>query len=90
LRNLPFTPRLFSGIFLPPTAYTAESIELVTGAAHPYLVASYTPGLRYNNEGSLTIYAATHAPAGVARVHWLPIPDGRRSRVTLPKGGPSV
>lgn len=58
------------------TAYTPRNIELVPNAAHKYLVANYSPDLNYNKDGSLTIYLATHAPAGVPRANWLPIPNG--------------
>jgi hypothetical protein len=56
------------------TAYTPESIELIDNPANKYVVASYTPGLQYNADGSLSIYMATKQPAGVPMANWLPIP----------------
>jgi hypothetical protein len=56
------------------TAYTPEAIELVHNAADKYLVASYTPGLQHNADGSLSIYMAVLPPAGVPTANWLPIP----------------
>jgi hypothetical protein len=58
------------------TAYTPKAIELVRNSADKYVVASYTPGLRYNKNGSLSIYMAKRPPAAVAASNWLPIPDG--------------
>jgi hypothetical protein len=58
------------------TAYTPDAIELVYNSEHKYLVASYTPGLEFNTDGSLSIYMATDLPAGVPLANWLPIPDG--------------
>jgi hypothetical protein len=58
------------------TAYTPETIELVRNAAHKYEVASYTPGLHYNSDGSISITMATTLPPGVPEANWLPIPAG--------------
>ena len=58
------------------TAYTPDAIELVPNAAKKYLVASYTPGLHYDADGSLTVYMSAKRPAGVAEANWLPVPPG--------------
>jgi hypothetical protein len=58
------------------TAYTPEAIELVPNPADKYAVASYTPGLELNTDGSLSIYMAQQLPAGVPMANWLPIPPG--------------
>jgi hypothetical protein len=58
------------------TAYTPEAIELVPNSADKYLVASYTPGLQTNADGSISIYMAQQLPAGVPAANWLPIPSG--------------
>jgi hypothetical protein len=58
------------------TAYTPEAIELVPNSAHKYAVASYTPGLQPNDDGSLSVYMAQQLPAGVPMANWLPIPAG--------------
>jgi hypothetical protein len=44
--------------------------------AHKYAVASYTPHLQFNNDGSLSVYMAQQLPAGVPMANWLPIPPG--------------
>jgi hypothetical protein len=58
------------------TAYTPEAIELVDNPADKYAVAIYTPGLRPNTDGSLSIYLARQLPAGVPTANWLPTPPG--------------
>jgi hypothetical protein len=58
------------------TAYTPEAIELVPNSANKYLVASYTPGLQPNPDGSISIYMARQLPQGVNMANWLPIPPG--------------
>ena len=58
------------------TAYTPDAIELVPNSANKYLVASYTPGLETNQDGSISIYMAQQLPNGVPAANWLPIPSG--------------
>lgn len=58
------------------TAYTPEAIELVPNPAHKYAVARYTPGLQFDNDGSLSVYMARQLPARVPMANWLPIPAG--------------
>jgi hypothetical protein len=58
------------------TAYTPEAIELVPNPANKYVVASYTPGLGLEMDGSLPIYMAHTPPSGVAPANWLPVPPG--------------
>jgi hypothetical protein len=71
-----------SGSIPPPTrfwsltAYTPESITLVDNTANKYVVASYTPGLQSNPDGSLSIYIAADLPPGVPEANWLPVPQG--------------
>ena len=69
--NLPATERFWS-----LTAYTPNAIELVPNSANKYLVASYTPGLKTNADGSISIYMARRLPSGVPAANWLPIPRG--------------
>ena len=59
------------------TAYTPDSVELVENTENKYVVASYTSGLTYNGDGSLTLYLATTQPSGVPKANWLPIPSGK-------------
>jgi hypothetical protein len=58
------------------TAYTPKAIELVPNDAKKYVVASYTPGLHYDADGSLTVYMSANQPAGVPIANWLPVPPG--------------
>jgi hypothetical protein len=54
------------------TAYTPDSIELIPNPANKYLVARYTPGLKYNADGGVTIYISVTKPAKVPAANWLP------------------
>ncbi len=71
------------------TAYTSDAIELVPNAADKYAVASYTPGLVKNGNGSITITLKTIGDAETSvGPNVLPIPAGRFSvmlRVYGPK-----
>jgi hypothetical protein len=69
--EIPETTRFWS-----LTAYTPNSIELVPNSANKYVVASYTPGLQINADGSISIYMARQLPPGVPAANWLPIPPG--------------
>jgi hypothetical protein len=69
--KIPATSRFWS-----LTAYTPEAIELVPNSANKYLVASYTPGLQTNADGSISIYMARRLPADVPPANWLPITPG--------------
>lgn len=55
------------------TAYTPNSVELIPNDADKYHVASYTPGLEYDQDGSLTLYLSAVQPAGVPEANWLPL-----------------
>jgi hypothetical protein len=70
-QEIPATSRFWS-----LTAYTPNSIELVPNSAAKYLVASYTPDLQKNADGSISIYMARQLPPGVPTANWLPIPPG--------------
>ncbi len=59
------------------TAYVPGNIRLVRNPANKYLVASYTPGLVTNPDGSITIYLAPTRPAGAPMANWLPVPRGQ-------------
>jgi hypothetical protein len=69
--EIPATSRFWS-----LTAYTPNAIELVPNLANRYLVASYTPGLLTNADGSISIYMARQLPPGAPAANWLPIPPG--------------
>ena len=55
------------------TAYTPQAVELIDNPADKYVVASYTPGLQYNTDGSLSVYMARRSPKGVPAANWLPV-----------------
>lgn len=58
------------------TAYTPDDIELVVNPADKYVVASYTPGLQSNPDGSLSVYLSHALPPNVPEANWLPVPSG--------------
>ncbi|MEV0966745.1 DUF1214 domain-containing protein, partial [Streptomyces sp. NPDC049910] len=58
------------------TAYTPEAITLIPNPADKYVVASYTPGLEKNPDGSLSIYISRTLPNGVNPANWLPVREG--------------
>lgn len=64
------------GRFWSLTAYTPDAIELVPNSAGTYAVASYTPGLVTDADGSVTITMSTALPSGVPASNWLPVPSG--------------
>jgi hypothetical protein len=66
--QLPMATRFWS-----VTAYTPQAIELIPNQAEKYEVASYTSGLHYNPDGSLTIHISRTRPPGVPMANWLPI-----------------
>ncbi len=71
------------------TAYTPDNVELVSNPINKYEVASYTPGLSTNADGSLSFVLATRQPADVPVANWLPIPSGKFNvmlRVYGPEG----
>ena len=71
------------------TAYVPATIELVPNRARKYVVASYTPRLKTNPNGSISIYMTPTRPAGVRAANWLPVPPGRFNimlRVYGPQG----
>jgi hypothetical protein len=71
--NIPDCSRFWS-----ITAYTSDAIELVPNAADKYAVASYTPGLVKNGDGSITITLRT-IDTETVDANVLPIPSDRFS-----------
>ena len=55
------------------TAYTPDTIELIRNPLKKYAVASYTPGLVTNQDGSISIYMSREQPSGVPQANWLPV-----------------
>jgi len=77
------------------TAYIPPGETLYPNPEDKYEVAGYTPNLRYDPDGSLTIYVQHRRPRGAAKANWLPVPDGPYSlllRVYGPTGntGPAA
>lgn len=71
------------------TAYLAGSITLVPNKINKYLVASYTPGLTKNKNGSLSIHIQPEKPPNIPIANWLPCPRGQFNlmlRVYGPEG----
>lgn len=58
------------------TAYTPNAVELIPNTLNKYHVACYTPGLKYNTDGSLTLYFAVSKPNGVPEANYVPILPG--------------
>ena len=79
-----------NGRFWSITAYTPDAIELVPNAANKYAVASYTPGLVTNPDGSITITLRTVGNSETTvDPNVLPIPAGQFNvmlRVYAPLG----
>ncbi|MEV0961554.1 DUF1214 domain-containing protein [Streptomyces sp. NPDC049910] len=83
--KLPETSRFWS-----LTAYTPQAVTLIPNSAGTYAVASYTPGLKKNPDGSLSIYLSRTRPAGVAPANWIPVGSGEFNvmlRAYGPQGG---
>lgn len=70
-RKIPNVQRFWS-----LTAYTPGSVELIENDQDKYAVASYTDGLVYDDDGSVSIYIARKKPSGVPEANWLPVVKG--------------
>ncbi len=74
----------FEGDALPPVAafwslsmYQSSDGSFVANPINRYSVGTFTDGLIYDDDGSLTIYIQREAPEDAeARANWLPSPDG--------------
>lgn len=55
------------------TAYDRATSQLVENAIHRYNIGDRTKGLRYDKDGSLTLYLSATKPAQ-GKSNWLPIP----------------
>jgi len=83
--EIPETTRFWS-----LTMYTPESITLVDNAANTYLVGSYTPGLVFGMDGSLTLFISPDPPADpLLKANWLPCPRTGQFNVVLRAYGPT-
>lgn len=58
------------------TMYDTPNYYLVENPIHRYSIGDRTPGLRYDDDGSITILMQTEAPEGNQAANWLPTPPG--------------
>lgn len=58
------------------TAYALPGERLVANTMDRYSVGSRSPGLKYDKDGSLTLYIQYKPPAGEREANWLPAPNG--------------
>ena len=66
------TPKLQEKGFWSLTMYNSN-FELVSNEIDRFAIGDRTPGMKYNNDGSLTIYIQNRAPKG-HESNWLPSP----------------
>ncbi len=82
--NLPQASRFWS-----LTAYIPPGVTLYPNRGNKWAVARYTPGLKKNRDGSVTIYIQHTRPRFAPKANWLPVPNGPYSllfRVYGPEG----
>ena len=73
------------------TMYDTPDYYLVANPIDRYSIGDRTPGLAYGDDGSVTIYLQTEAPAGDKQANWLPAPAGDfRPILRMYQAGPSV
>ena len=68
------------------TAYNTD-LYLVRNPINRYAINQFTPGVKYNHDGSLDIYVQATAPAG-HESNWLPSPSSGQFEVILRMYGP--
>jgi hypothetical protein len=57
------------------TMYDAHDFYLVSNTINRYSIGDRTPGLKYNADGSLTIYMQKDSPGADRESNWLPTPQ---------------
>ena len=70
------------------TAYNKD-LYLVSNPISRYAINQFTPGVKYNKDGSLDIYVQSTAPAGHVS-NWLPSPKSGQFEVILRMYGPKA
>ncbi len=87
-----FDPPPPADAFWSLTMYDTPRYYLVDNPIGRYSIGDRTPGLRYADDGSVTIYLQTDAPADSdAAANWLPTPSGDfRPILRMYEPGPSV
>jgi hypothetical protein len=68
------------------TAYNRD-LYLVSNPINRYAINQFTPGVKYNKDGSLDLYVQSTAPAAHAS-NWLPSPSSGQFEVILRMYGP--
>ena len=71
-----FNPPPPANAFWSFTMYDTPDFYLVANPIDRYSIGDRTPGLHYNDDGSVTIHLQTDAPEGVDAANWLPAPPG--------------
>ena len=56
------------------TMYRASNLFLVNNPIDRYVIRPDTPGLAFNEDGSLTVHISAERPEGVPEGNWLPAP----------------
>jgi len=86
-----FNPAPPADAFWSCTMYDTPDYHLVANPIDRYSIGDRTPGLAYGDDGSVTIYLQTKAPAGDKHANWLPAPAGDfRPVLRMYQAGPSV
>jgi hypothetical protein len=79
--NLPEPPPVDA--FWSLTMYDADQFYLVANAIDRYSIGDRTPGLKYGEDGSLTIYLQKDSPGPDKESNWLPTPQSGPYRPIL-------
>jgi hypothetical protein len=58
------------------TMYDAHKFYLVANSINRYSIGDRTPGLKYNDDGSLDLYLQLDSPGPDKESNWLPAPEG--------------
>ena len=58
------------------TMYNMPNYRLIDNPINRYSIGDRTPGLKYNEDGSLDIYIQTDSPGPDKESNWLPCPEG--------------
>jgi hypothetical protein len=58
------------------TMYDADKFYLVANTINRYSIGDRTPGLKFADDGSVTLYIGKDSPGPDKQANWLPAPDG--------------
>jgi hypothetical protein len=58
------------------TMYDMPKFRLIDNPINRYAIGDRTPGLKYNQDGSLDIYIQHDSPGPEKESNWLPAPEG--------------